>query len=102
MPPSIIDDCEVRRTIISEGCHIKGAKLHHSVIGIRSQIGYNVLVEDSVLMGADVYQSMKEIRADVRKDIPPVGLARRQSLGARSSIKTLESEPRFDSLMSAE
>jgi len=64
----------VRRTIISEGCNIKGAKLHHSIIGIRSQIGCNVLIEDSVLMGADGYQSMEEIRADVRKGIPHVGI----------------------------
>jgi len=74
LPPSIIDDCEVRRTIISEGCNIRGAKLHHSIIGIRSQIGCTVLIEASVLMGADVYQSMEEIRADVKKGIPPIGI----------------------------
>jgi glucose-1-phosphate adenylyltransferase len=74
LPPSKLDDCEVRRTIISEGCDIKRSKLHHSVIGLRTYIERGVLIEDSVVMGAEGYQTDEEILADVRSGHPPIGI----------------------------
>ncbi len=74
LPPSKIDECEVDRTIISEGCNIKSAKLHRSIIGLRSQIERHVLIEDSVLMGADFYQSEGEMRDEAKRGIPLIGI----------------------------
>src|ERR1700752_164963 len=38
LPPSKMDNCEVRDSIISDGCIISGAKISRSVIGLRSRI----------------------------------------------------------------
>jgi glucose-1-phosphate adenylyltransferase len=36
---------------------IQGAEIHQSVIGIRSVIGEDVVLRDTVIMGADYYES---------------------------------------------
>lgn len=41
--------------ILAEGCKISGAKIEHSVIGIRSQVSSGVTIKDSIVMGADYY-----------------------------------------------
>ena len=74
LPPSKVDECEVRRTIISEGCNIKGSNLRRSVIGLRSYIDEGAIIEDSVLMGADSYQTEEEILDDVRQGRPRIGI----------------------------
>jgi len=44
LPPSKIDNCEIRYSIISEGCIINGAKINNSLIGLRSRLGNWVAV----------------------------------------------------------
>lgn len=63
--------------LLSEGCCIQGADIRHSVIGIRSQIGEGSEIHDSVIMGADYYES--EARHKIEGG-PPIGI------GAGSSI----------------
>ncbi len=59
------------RALISEGCLISGADIRHSVIGIRSQIGEGAEIRDSVVMGADYYES--ESRRKI-EGAPPIGI----------------------------
>jgi glucose-1-phosphate adenylyltransferase len=53
LPTSIIANSELNDAILAEGCKIFGAKIEHSVIGIRSQISNGVTIKDSIIMGAD-------------------------------------------------
>lgn len=48
----LIDSC-----IIAEGCVVKGRKISHSVIGIRSVIGEGVEMYDSLMMGAEYFET---------------------------------------------
>ena len=44
----------ISESVISDGCFIgEGTEIRHSVVGIRSTIGKNVLVEQGIIMGAD-------------------------------------------------
>jgi ADP-glucose pyrophosphorylase len=45
LPPSKIDNCEIRDSIISEGCIVNGAKIYRSVIGLRSRLGEGAQID---------------------------------------------------------
>lgn len=56
LPPSKIITTEFDHVMMSEGCILTGAKIQHSVIGLRSVVGQGTLVRKSVLMGNDYYE----------------------------------------------
>ncbi|HET6978413.1 MAG TPA: glucose-1-phosphate adenylyltransferase [Pyrinomonadaceae bacterium] len=74
LPPSKIEDTQINDSIISDGCIINGAKVNNSVVGLRSRISKGVQVDSSYLMGADFYQTFEEMRSDLEKNVPRVGL----------------------------
>ncbi|HEU4932350.1 MAG TPA: glucose-1-phosphate adenylyltransferase [Pyrinomonadaceae bacterium] len=74
LPPSKIEETEINDSIIGDGCIINGAKITNSVVGLRSRISKGVQVESSFLMGADFYQTFEEMRSDLGKDLPRVGI----------------------------
>ena len=78
LPPSKITGAStVDKSVIAEGCIINGTKIEHSVVGIRSRIGYGSVVIDSYLMGNDHYQNLEEIRLNIEHDIINVGIGER-------------------------
>jgi glucose-1-phosphate adenylyltransferase len=74
LPPAKIRECRVHDCLIAEGSILSGAQLIHTVIGIRTRIAPHTHIERTIIMGADVYQSVEEIEADARQGIPPVGI----------------------------
>ena len=74
LPPSKVEDTEINDSIISEGCIINGAKVTNSVIGLRSRISQGVQIDASFMMGADIYQTFEEMRSDLSKGLPRVGV----------------------------
>ena len=74
LPPSKIDNCEIRESIISDGCIINGAKIHRSVIGLRSRIADGSKIDAAYMMGADYYQTLEDMVADRKADRPRVGV----------------------------
>jgi glucose-1-phosphate adenylyltransferase len=43
--------------LLAEGCLIDNAEIYHSVIGLRSHIRSNSIIRDTIIMGADYYES---------------------------------------------
>lgn len=74
LPPSKVHNCDVRDSIISEGCIINDAALFRSIIGLRSRIGQGSRIEASILMGADYYQSIEDMRAEIASRTPRIGI----------------------------
>ncbi len=74
LPPSKIEESEIRDSIMSEGCIINGAKITSSVVGLRSRISKGVHLDASYMMGADYYQTIDEMRGDVSSSLPRVGI----------------------------
>jgi glucose-1-phosphate adenylyltransferase len=61
LPPSKILDADVSLSIIGDGCVIRGGtKVKNCVVGIRSLIGEGCTIEDSLVMGADYYETQEE------------------------------------------
>jgi glucose-1-phosphate adenylyltransferase len=74
LPPSKIEESEIRDSIMSEGCIINGARITSSVVGLRSRISKGVHLDASYMMGADYYQTIEEMRGDVSSSLPRVGI----------------------------
>jgi len=74
LPPSKIEESQIRDSIVSDGCIITGAAITTSVVGLRSRISKNVVIESSFLMGADYYQTLEEMRDDLAAGLPRVGI----------------------------
>jgi len=73
LPPSKILDAVVERSILGDGCTIeKGTRVIHSVVGLRSRIKKNCIIEDSMLMGADYYEQYEECEIDA--NCLPIGV----------------------------
>ena len=74
LPPSKVEESEINDSIISDGCILIGAKVNNSVVGLRSRISKGVQMDSSYMMGADYYQTFEEMRSDVGKGLPRVGI----------------------------
>ena len=61
LPPSKISGTSIERSVIADGCIILAKSIEHSLIGIRSRIGKETVIKDSIIFGNDSYQSLSEI-----------------------------------------
>ncbi|KAF8081585.1 hypothetical protein N665_0876s0003 [Sinapis alba] len=76
LPPSKMLDADVTDSVIGEGCVIKNCKIHHSVIGLRSCISEGAIIEDTLLMGADYYETDADRTLLAAKGSIPIGIGR--------------------------
>ncbi len=74
LPPSKMDNCEIRESIISDGCIINGAKINGSVIGLRSRIAEGAQIDASYMMGGDFYQTIEGMLGDREANRPRIGV----------------------------
>src|SRR5438876_1517196 len=74
LPPSKIDNCEIKDSIVSDGCIINGAKINRSLIGLRARIGEGAHLDGAYLMGADYYQSLDDMLGDREAGRPRIGV----------------------------
>ena len=77
LPPSKMDNCEIRDSIISDGCIIIGAKINRSLIGLRSRVSEGAQIDAAIMMGADYYQTLEDMLADRDANRPRVGVGER-------------------------
>lgn len=74
LPPTKVVNASVTDSMISEGCILKDCRIHHSVLGIRSRVESHCTIEDSLLMGADYYESLPERQSSTSQGKIPVGI----------------------------
>ena len=66
LPPSKLVDSQITDSIIGEGSILKSCSIHHSVLGVRSRVENDVVLQDSLVMGSDFFESSSE-RAMLRE-----------------------------------
>lgn len=76
LPPSRIERCEIRESIISEGSILRGAGITNSVVGIRSQVAEDVVLEQVMMMGADFYEDEDDFDYNRQLGIPNIGIGK--------------------------
>ncbi|WP_315814373.1 glucose-1-phosphate adenylyltransferase [Paraflavitalea speifideaquila] len=77
LPPAKISGTTLEKAIISEGCIINASRIEHSVIGIRSRIGYGSTIVSSYLMGTDYYETIEEMTHAQERGLPTLGIGDR-------------------------
>jgi glucose-1-phosphate adenylyltransferase len=81
LPPSKMLDCTITESMIGEGCILKECRIHHSVLGIRTRVEKDCVIEDSLLMGSDFYEPFAERQSNLENGHVSVGI------GAGSTIR---------------
>jgi glucose-1-phosphate adenylyltransferase len=76
LPGSKILASEVDHSILCEGSIINRSRISRSIIGIRSRVGEGSVLDRTVVMGADYFESGEEIEANLRNRLPPIGIGR--------------------------
>ena len=74
LPGSKLLDCRIQSSIITEGCIINGATVTDSIVGIRSRVEHSARLEGVLMMGADFYQTLEEMQADIDSGLPRIGV----------------------------
>uniref|UniRef100_A0A2N9J5S7 Glucose-1-phosphate adenylyltransferase n=1 Tax=Fagus sylvatica TaxID=28930 RepID=A0A2N9J5S7_FAGSY len=76
LPPTKIDKSRIVDAIISHGCFLRECSVDHSIVGERSRLDYGVELKDTVMMGADYYQTESEIASLLAEGKVPIGIGR--------------------------
>ena len=77
LPPSKVSGTHLEKTIISDGCIINASHIFRSVIGIRTRIGVDTIIENCYVMGNDNYQTLEQIAESHASDSPIMGIGDR-------------------------
>lgn len=80
LPPSKVHACDIDNSMVSEGCILNGVYARNSIIGLRSRIDGGARVENSILMGADFFQSVEEISKDIDRGVPHIGIGENSTI----------------------
>ncbi|XP_051150916.1 glucose-1-phosphate adenylyltransferase large subunit 1-like isoform X2 [Andrographis paniculata] len=76
LPPTKVEKCRIVDAIISHGCFLSECSIEHSIVGIRSRLDFGVELKDTMMMGADYYQTQSEIASHLAKGKVPIGIGR--------------------------
>ena len=89
LPCSRLAGATVTDSLIADGCIIgRGSVIENSVIGVRAQIGENVTIRNSYIMGADSYEVPKQLADNARAIGPTSASGPARSSRTRSSTRT--------------
>lgn len=74
LPGSRINGGALRDVLMADGCRIENATIRNAVIGLRSVIGSSVTLTNSIMMGADYYESPVNALVNRDKNRPNMGI----------------------------
>jgi glucose-1-phosphate adenylyltransferase len=71
LPPSRLSGATLEQCLVSDGCVVEsGTRIMHSVVGVRTRIGQNTSIRDSVIIGADRFETDQERAGNRHRGIP--------------------------------
>jgi glucose-1-phosphate adenylyltransferase len=76
LPAAKLNKCSIDYVVIGDGSIITDSSLKHCVLGVRCFIGEGCVLEDTIVMGADYYETTDQLADNVKKGRPRVGLGR--------------------------
>jgi glucose-1-phosphate adenylyltransferase len=69
LPGSIVEASSLHNVFLADGCRILRAEIRDSIIGLRSRISNGARIRDSIVMGADYYESFVSPQEGIRLGI---------------------------------
>jgi glucose-1-phosphate adenylyltransferase len=76
LPPSKLQDAQVTESIIGEGSLLKACSIHRCVLGVRSRVEDEVVLQDTLVMGSDYFESSEERALLRERGGTPVGIGK--------------------------
>jgi glucose-1-phosphate adenylyltransferase len=76
LPPSKMLDAQVTQSIIGEGSMLKACSVHHCVLGVRTRVEDEVVLQDTLVMGNDFFESSEERAVLRERGGTPLGVGR--------------------------
>jgi len=80
LPPTKIDKCQIKHSIISHGCFLGEGSVERSIVGERSRLDFGVELKDTLMMGADYYQTEAEIASLLAEGKIPIGIGKNSKI----------------------
>jgi len=77
LPPSKISGTNLQNVLVSDGCIINASRIVRSIIGIRTRIGFDTLIENCYVMGNDNYQTLEQMEIARVSNTPIMGIGDR-------------------------
>jgi glucose-1-phosphate adenylyltransferase len=74
LPPTKLLEAHVSESMLGEGCILKECTVKRSVIGIRSRIDTGCVIEQTLVMGADYYESPSQRVDHLEQGTIPLGV----------------------------
>ncbi len=74
LPGARIHEAAVTRTLICPGSRVERASLSHTVIGTRAILRSGAQISDSIITGADYYESLESLAANRESGRPDIGI----------------------------
>lgn len=76
LPAIKLNSCKVEQSVIADGCILSGATLKKCVIGLRTCINQGSSLENVVVMGADMYETLEQIAKNQENATPNLGIGK--------------------------
>jgi glucose-1-phosphate adenylyltransferase len=78
LPASRVTDTTLEHCLVSDGCVVhSGTTLFRCVVGVRSRIGHGVTLRDTVMIGADRFETDAERSLNRKEGRPDIGIGDR-------------------------
>jgi glucose-1-phosphate adenylyltransferase len=74
LPPNELQGPTFNEVLLADGCLIKDAQISKAVIGVRSVIGSKVVMDSTVMMGADYYETDADKAENQKLGRPNIGI----------------------------
>jgi len=74
LPGSKINGAQIDHAVISDGCIINRASITHSIVGLRCIVGPGTVLNRTILLGSDYYESRESIEEQEKAGKPRIGL----------------------------
>jgi glucose-1-phosphate adenylyltransferase len=76
LPASKLNKCDIDHVVIGDGSILTDSTLKHSVLGIRSYVGEGTVLEDTIVMGSDHYETPEQLAENEALGRPHLGVGR--------------------------
>lgn len=74
LPPSQVRESRLTRSVLSEGCRLNRCVIDHCVLGLRTRVEEDAVLQDTLMMGADSYESDAQRQQLLAQGHVPLGI----------------------------
>ncbi len=74
LPSAKLYSCSLSDSLVADGCVLEHADFHHCVIGPRSFVRAGATLKEVVMMGADHFERLDDLRENTINQLPNIGV----------------------------